>query len=174
MTTAVRLYDTLSRKLRPLEPADGQTFRMYCCGPTVYGPAHIGNFRTFILQDLLRRTLEASGLVTRHVRNVTDIDDKTIRQSQAEDKTLETFTRHWLDAFHKDGEDLNLLPPHVEPSAVEHIPQQIKLVEKLIQQGHAYVAGDQSVYFRVDSYPPYGRLSRLHERTITTRDRSSC
>jgi len=163
-----RIYDTLTRSMMPLMPSDGKTFRFYCCGPTVYGPAHIGNFRTFILQDILRRVIEASGIPTRHVRNVTDVDDKTIRQAQAEHKTLQAFTEHWLARFRADAEALNLLPPHVEPGAVAHIPLQIRMIEQLIGNGHAYAADDGSVYFRVNSFSHYGKLSRLFEREITT------
>jgi cysteinyl-tRNA synthetase len=164
----VQIYDTLSRSMQPITAADGTTFRFYCCGPTVYGPAHVGNFRTFIVQDLLRRVIEASGLPTRHVRNITDVDDKTIAQSQAAGQSLGDFTSHWLARFRADGEALNLLPPHVEPSAVEHIPEQIDLIQQLIDKNHAYVAEDGSVYYRVESFPCYGCLSRLAERKITT------
>lgn len=162
------IYDTSTRALQPLTPSDGDTFRFYCCGPTVYGPAHIGNFRTFLVQDLLRRVLEAAGMKTRHVRNVTDVDDKTIRQAQAEGKTLDAFTGYWLERFHADCQALHCLPPHVEPRAVEHIPLQVRMIEQLIEKGHAYVAPDGSVYYRVESFPHYGRLSRLDAREITT------
>ena len=107
--------------MRPLLPKAGKsTFGMYCCGPTVYGPAHIGNFRTFILQDVLRRTLEVDGLRVKHVRNITDVDDKTIRGAQAAKTTLSEFTNKWTDKFHTDCDALGLLKPHVEPSAVAH------------------------------------------------------
>jgi cysteinyl-tRNA synthetase len=158
----------MSREVRPIAPVDGETFRFYCCGPTVYGPAHIGNFRTFVLQDVFRRVVEASGLTTKHVRNITDVDDKTIRQSQAEDKSLQEFTGFWTARFHHDCRALHLLDPHVEPGAVEHIPEQIDLIARLLDKKHAYVGGDGSVYFRIDSFPDYGRLSRLQERSITT------
>lgn len=164
----LRLFNTSSRQVDVLHPLDGHTLRMYCCGPTVYGPAHIGNFRTFILQDVLRRVAEGIGLPTLHVRNITDVDDKTIRQSQAENLTLEEFTRRWTQAFHADCEALNLLPPHIEPSAVAHIPEQIELIRRLVEKQHAYRSEDGSVYFRVSSFPPYGRLSRLQNREIAT------
>lgn len=167
-TLQPRLHDTFTREILPLQPMDGREFRFYCCGPTVYGPAHIGNFRTFVLQDVFRRTLEAVGISTRHVRNITNVDDKTIRQSQAEGKSLGEFTEYWAERFHADCKALNLLPPHVEPGAVEHLPEQIALIEKLVAGGHAYQGGDGSVYFRIDSFPAYGALSRLQERTITT------
>ncbi len=162
----MKIYETMSRTLRDVLPMDGQTFRFYCCGPTVYGPAHIGNFRTFAVQDTFRRVLELSGLPTRHVRNLTDVDDKTIRQSQVEGKSLRAFTDFWRDKFHADCAALNLLTPHVEPSAVTHIPQQIDMIRQLITGGHAYQAADGSVYFKIASFPGYGRLSRLDTREL--------
>src|SRR6056300_915873 len=121
----LKLYDTLTREVREVFPMDGQSVRFYGCGPTVYGPAHIGNFRTFVMQDVFRRVLETSGQKTYHARNVTDVDDKTIRQSQAEGVPLHEFTDRWSKYFDKDCEALNLLAPHVQPSAVAHIPEQI-------------------------------------------------
>jgi len=162
----MRLYDTMSREGRELRPLDGTTFRFYCCGPTVYGPAHIGNFRTFVLQDVLRRALETSGMPTLHVRNITDVDDKTIRDSQAAGSTLKDFTAKWLKKFHDDCEALHCLPPHIEPSAVEHIPQQVAMIERLVEKGNAYAADDGSVYFKISSYPEYGRLSHLDTREL--------
>ena len=96
------LHDTLTRTMHPVRPLDGRTVRFYCCGPTVYGPAHIGNFRTFVVQDVFRRVIEALGFATLHVRNLTDVDDKTIRQSMAEGKSLAEFGEFWRDRFHAD------------------------------------------------------------------------
>src|SRR6218665_3593956 len=155
----MRLFDTLTRTERELSPIDGSTFRFYCCGPTVYGPAHIGNFRTFVLQDVFRRTLETSGIRTLHVRNITDVDDKTIRDSQKAGKSLTDFTGYWTEKFHADCEALACLPPHIEPSAVEHIPQQVEMIAKLVEKGHASASEDGSVYFRISSFPGHGQLS---------------
>lgn len=162
----MRLYDTLTRTDKELAPIDGKTFRFYCCGPTVYGPAHIGNFRTFVLQDVFRRTLETGGTATLHVRNVTDVDDKTIRDSQAAGQTLKDFTDHWTQRFHTDCRKLDLLEPHVEPSAIEHIPQQVSMISTLVDKGNAYASEDGSVYFKISSYPHYGQLSRLDTREL--------
>lgn len=162
----MRLFDTLTRTERELQPLDGTTFRFYCCGPTVYGPAHIGNFRTFVLQDVFRRTLETSGMRTFHVRNITDVDDKTIRDSRQAGQSLAEFTAGWTAKFHADCEKLGCLPPHLEPSAVAHLPQQIAMIEALVANGHAYAAADGSVYFKISSFPDYGRLSRLDEREL--------
>jgi len=162
----MRLYDTLTRETKELQPIDNETFRFYCCGPTVYGPAHIGNFRTFVMQDVFRRAIELGGVPTKHVRNLTDVDDKTIRDSQAASQTLIEFTRGWTEKYHEDCKALNCLMPDVEPGAVDHIPQQITMIEKLIKNGHAYAADDGSVYFKISSYPEYGALSHLDEREL--------
>ncbi len=164
----LRLHDTMTREDREIHPAPDGTLSLYCCGPTVYGPAHIGNFRTFVMQDVFRRTAETCGMRVRHVRNITDVDDKTIRQSQAEGKSLIDFTAYWSERFHADCMALNLLAPEQEPGAVGHIEQQVTLISRLVDKGHAYRAADGSVYFDVSSFPSYGRLSRLAERSITT------
>ena len=168
----LKLYDTLTRGVRDVFPMDEQTVRFYGCGPTVYGPAHIGNFRTFVMQDVFRRVLETSGQKTFHVRNLTDVDDKTIRQSQEEGLKLEDFTNKWTARFRKDCKLLNLMSPHAEPSAVSHIPEQISLIQRLIDAGKAYQASDGSVYFKVGAFSAYGRLSRLADREITTNETS--
>lgn len=162
------IHDTLGDALAPVEPADGKTLGFYCCGPTVYAAAHIGNFRTFVVQDVFRRVAELSGLRVKHVRNITNVDDKTIRESQAKGSTLADFTAHWTRKFHDDCDALNLLRPAVEPGAVEHIAEQVALTQALLDKGHAYQAPDGSVYFRVESFPSYGRLSRVRERELTT------
>ncbi len=119
-----------------------------------------------MLQDVFRRTLELSGLEAYHVRNLTDVDDKTIRDSQADGKSLTEFTNFWRDRFHEDCERLNNLTPHLEPSAVEHIPHQIRMIEELVEKGHAYRSDDGSVYYKVSSFDKYGRLSRLDQREL--------
>jgi len=167
----LKLYDTLTREVHEVFPMDGETVRFYCCGPTVYGPAHVGNFRTFVLQDVFRRALETSGQKTYHARNLTDVDDKTIRESQAEGVSLGDFTDRWTKRFDQDCQLLNLLPPHVQPSAVAHVPEQIALIQRLIDGGKAYQGPDGSVYFKVDSFEKYGALSRLADREITTSSR---
>ena len=162
------LYDTLTRRKQPVYGSDGKSLRLYCCGPTVYGPAHIGNFRTFVAQDLFRRVAELSGLPTTHVRNITDVDDKTIRESQASGKTLIAFTAHWRKMFQADCAALNLLSPHIEPSAVDHIPDQIRLISTLMEKKHAYQGDDGSVYFKVSSFADYGKLTRIDQRELRT------
>lgn len=170
---AIQLHDTLTRTQKPLQPEEEKPYGFYCCGPTVYGPAHVGNFRTFLLQDVLRRVLEVEGIEVNHVRNITDVDDKTIRQSQAEGKTLTEFTEHWTKIFHQDCQSLNMLPPTVEPKATEHIDEQIDLIQKLIDKGHAYESSDHSVYFKVSSCDHYGELSNLDQDSLKTQAENS-
>ena len=166
MPTTLYLYDTLTRQKKPIVTGDGAQLRFYCCGPTVYGPAHIGNFRTFIIQDLFRRVVELSGKKIRHVRNLTDVDDKTIRESQSAGVTLAAFTRQWKQQFHQDAAALHLLPPDVEPSAVGHISEQIAWIKRLVERGCAYQGRDNSVYFRTAAFTGYGKLSHLPERQL--------
>jgi cysteinyl-tRNA synthetase len=168
---AITLHDSLTREPRELRPAqpDG-VFRFYNCGPTVYAAAHIGNFRTFVVNDLLRRLLELEfgPDKVRHVRNLTDVDDKTIRRSREEGRPLGEVTKQWTDKFHADCKELNCLPPHEEPRAADprFIREQVNMIEVLMEKGNAYRAPDGSVYFKVSSYPDYGALSRVKEREL--------
>lgn len=169
---ALKLYDSLSRTLRELrrpDPADPKdVFTFYNCGPTVYAPAHIGNFRTFIVNDVIRRLLELEFGAARvkHVRNLTDVDDRTIGQAKKEQRPLAEITRKWTAKFHADCAALNLLVPHGEPTATGHIREQVNMIEVLMQKGHAYRAADGSVYFRIESFPGYGALSHIKEREL--------
>ena len=162
----LNLYDTQSGAMKPVQAEDGKQLRFYCCGPTVYAAAHIGNFRTFVVQDVFRRVVELGGLRTKHVRNITDVDDKTIRNSCAQGVPLQEYTAVWTDKFHADCKALNCLPPHVEPGAVAHIPEQIELVQMLMDKGHAYQSDDGSVYFRISSYADYGKLAHLDRQSL--------
>ncbi len=164
----VSFHNTLTRAVEPVIPQRGDTVGMYCCGLTVYDRGHIGNFRTFLLQDVMVRTLSVAGLKVRHVRNLTDVDDKTIAQSIQEGRSLKELTEHWTDVFHRDCQRLNMLPPKIEPKATEHVAEQIAMIEKLVASGHAYASEDGSVYFRVSSFDGYGKLSRLKERELLT------
>ena len=166
---ALQLFDSLKRETRELQPShsDG-VFRFYNCGPTVYAPAHIGNFRTFVVNDVLRRLLELEfgpGKV-KHVRNLTDVDDKTIKRARDEGRPLAEVTKQWTDKFHADCAALNCLPPHIEPTATGHIPEQVDMIDVLMKKGNAYRAPDGSVYFKVSSFDHYGELSRVKERVL--------
>jgi cysteinyl-tRNA synthetase len=162
----MQLYNTLTRRVEPFAPADGTTVRMYTCGPTVYNPAHLGNFRTFLFEDLLRRVLRLNGWTVLQVMNLTDVDDKIIARSVAQGKTIREVTEPVTEIFHRDREFLRIEPAEVYPKATEHIPEMIALVERLMSRGLAYQAEDASVYFAIARFPGYGKLSRLDTRQI--------
>jgi len=161
-----RLYNTLTRRVEPFAPADGRTVRMYTCGPTVYNPAHLGNFRTFLFEDLMRRVFQLRGWQVRQVMNLTDVDDKIIRRAVEQRKTIAEVTAPITEIFHRDREYLRIQPAEVYPQATDFIPQMIALVERLIARGVAYRAEDGSVYFAIDKFPGYGKLSRLDTREV--------
>jgi cysteinyl-tRNA synthetase len=156
----LELFNTLSGKVETLSPADGRAFRMYACGPTVYDYGHIGNFRTFIHVDVLRRTLKQLGIPVRHVMNVTDVDDKIIRNAAAAGVEIGTFTTKFEAAFFEDMASLNLESPEVIPHATDNIPEMVALIENLRDQDIAYQAEDGSWYFRIARFPEYGKLSK--------------
>jgi cysteinyl-tRNA synthetase len=164
--TEFRLYNTLSRRIEPFAPSDGKTVRIYSCGPTVYNPAHLGNFRTFLFVDLLRRTLRLRGWKVRQVMNLTDVDDKIIRRADEQGKKIAEITEPMAEIFFKDRDYLRIEPAEVYPKATDYIPQMIALVQRLIESGVAYGADDGSVYFAIDRFPEYGRLSQLDKREV--------
>jgi cysteinyl-tRNA synthetase len=161
-----RLYNTLTRQVEPFAPADGRTVRMYTCGPTVYNPAHLGNFRTFLFEDLMRRVFVLRGWRVNQVMNLTDVDDKIIRRAVEQGKTIGEVTAPIVDIFHQDREFLRIQPAESYPKATDYIPQMIALVERLLEKGVAYKAEDGSLYFAIDKFPSYGRLSRLDKREV--------
>jgi cysteinyl-tRNA synthetase len=162
----MQLYNTLTRRVEPFAPADGTTVRMYTCGPTVYNPAHLGNFRTFLFEDLLRRVLRLNGWTVRQVMNLTDVDDKIIMRSAAQGKTIREVTEPVTETFYRDRDFLRIEAAEVYPKATEHIPEMIALIERLMARGLAYQAEDSSVYFAIARFPGYGKLSRLDTRQI--------
>ena len=168
-----RLYNTLTRAVEPFAPENGTTVQMYTCGPTVYNPAHLGNFRTFLFEDLLRRTLRLRGWGVRQVMNLTDVDDKIITRASQTGRTITEVTSPIVDIFHADRKYLRIEDAEVYPKATETIPEMIELVETLMKRGVAYLAEDGSVYFAIDRFPTYGRLSRLDTREIKTGARVS-
>ncbi len=161
-----RLYNTLTRRVESFAPADGQTARFYSCGPTVYNPAHLGNFRTFLFNDLLRRALRLHGWKVRQVMNLTDVDDKIIKRAVEQGKQITEITEPVTEIFDADRRYLRIEPAEVYPKATQYIPQMIALVERLVKAGVAYEAEDGSVYFAIARFPQYGRLSRLDTREI--------
>ena len=154
----LRFYNTLSQQVEEFHPAQGNTVRMYTCGPTVYDYAHIGNFRTFTFVDLLRRWLRLSGFALNHVMNITDVDDKIIRNAVAQHKSLEEYTQVYTQAFLDDCKALRLEPPERWTPATKHIGDMVGAIEHLTAGSHTY-ASDGSVYFRIASFPGYGKLS---------------
>ena len=161
-----RLYNTLSRQVEPFAPADGTTVRMYTCGPTVYNPAHLGNFRTFLFEDLMRRVLALRGWTVHQVMNLTDVDDKIIKRALEQGKTITQVTEPVIEIFHRDRQYLRIQSAEEYPKATAYIPQMIALVERLVARDVAYQAEDGSVYFAIRKFPEYGRLSRLDTREI--------
>jgi cysteinyl-tRNA synthetase len=165
-STPFRLYNTLTRRVEDFAPADGRTVRMYTCGPTVYNPAHLGNFRTFLFEDLMRRVLALRGWSVHQVMNLTDVDDKIIRRAQEQGKTITQVTEPVIEIFHRDREYLRIQPAEDYPKATDFIPQMIALVERLVARDVAYQAEDGSVYFAIDRFATYGQLSRLDTREV--------
>jgi cysteinyl-tRNA synthetase len=162
----LKLFNTISRSVQEFAPLAPPKVGMYCCGPTVYDFAHIGNWRTFVFADLVRRYLEFKSFQVTHVMNITDIEDKIIKRVRETKTTLPEFTGKFEAAFFEDLKTLNCLSPHQTPRATEHIPEIISLIEKLIARGIAYKAADGSVYFSIEKYRGcgcnYGQLLKLN------------
>ncbi len=167
---ALRLFNTYSREVEEFTPLDaaGRTVKLYTCGPTVYGFAHIGNFRTFIFEDLLQRHLEARGYKVDRVMNLTDVDDKTIRNSREQGKALDEFTAPFKKAFFEDLHVLRIKPARAFPEATapEYIARMVSMIETLVERDYAYQADDRSVYYRINRFPEYGHLAHLDLETL--------
>lgn len=161
-----RLYNSLTRSVEPFAPADGNTVRLYTCGPTVYNPAHLGNFRTFLFEDLLRRVLRLRGWAVEQVMNLTDVDDKIIKRATERGLSITALTTPVIETFHADREYLRIQRAEHYPRATGFIAEMIDLVKRLEANGVAYKADDGSVYFAIDKFEGYGRLSRLDTREI--------
>ncbi len=168
----IQLYDTMTRSKRPFEPLEPGKVKMYACGPTVYGDPHIGNFRSFVSADLLRRWLEYRGYDVTMIMNVTDIDDKTIRDSAKAGEPIKQFTQRYTRSFLRGLDLLNIRRATANPRATEYIPQMIIFIQALLDKGAAYVAED-GVYFDIDKYPHYGRLSGMDLAQAQTTERMS-
>lgn len=158
---AFELFNTETRQKEAVFPADGKVVRLYTCGPTVYDFAHIGNFRTFVFEDVLKRALCFFGMKVVHVMNLTDVDDKTIRGAIQKNISLDAFTKPFKEAFFEDLKTLNVVFADHYPEAVSYIPKMIEIIEELMRQSVAYKGADGSIYFAIAKFPQYGRLSHL-------------
>ena len=157
----MNVYNSLTRRVEPLVPLAENTVRLYTCGPTVYNFAHIGNFRAYTFEDILRRVIQFNGMKVRQVMNLTDVDDKTIKGANAQGVALTDYTKTYKDAFFADLGKLNVQPAEVYPAATDHIPEMIALVQTLMEKGVAYQSEDGSVYFAVTKFPGYGKLAHI-------------
>jgi len=167
----IQLHDTLSGAKQPLEPLEPGHVRMYSCGPTVYGPVHIGNFRSALYADVLVRHLRRRGLRVTWVMNITDIDDKIIKGAAAAGVGIDELAERWLERFLADAETLRMTRPDVLPRATAHIEDMVALIRILLDRDHAYRTDDGSIFFRIASWPTYGRLARLDPENLRVGER---
>ncbi|MFZ2411312.1 MAG: class I tRNA ligase family protein, partial [Candidatus Methanoperedens sp.] len=156
----LRLFNTLTREKEKFEPL-GDVVGIYTCGPSVYQYAHIGNFRTFIFEDVLVRYLRFKGYKVKRVMNLTDVEDKAIAMAKKEGKTLRELTEFYSKVFFEDMKTLALLDADVFPKATEHVPEIVKIIKKMMERGFAYRGKDGSVYYDVSKFKDYGKLSHL-------------
>ncbi len=157
----MQFYNTLTRQKESFSPLNKKEVLFYSCGPTVYNYPHIGNYRAYIFADTLKRVLLYGGYKVKHVMNITDIDDKTIRDAQKESKSLKEFTEFYTEEFYKDIESLNIIKPKKFTKATDYIDEMVDVIQKLIKNGLAYKSEDGSVYFNIKKFPNYGKLSHL-------------
>jgi cysteinyl-tRNA synthetase len=155
-----RFFNTLTGRVEDFQPLEDNLVRMYACGPTVYDYGHIGNFRTFIFVDLLRRFLRQSGYQLKHAMNITDVDDKIIRNAAQQGVSVQEYTRKYEQAFREDAAFLNIEQPEIVVRATEHIKEMAEFIRALVDSGHAYRTDDGSYYFRIATFPSYGKLSK--------------
>jgi len=158
---AIRFHNSLSRQVEEFVPLRPGAVRLYTCGPTVYNFAHLGNFRAYVFEDLLRRVLRHAGYQVTQVMNLTDVDDKTIRDSRAAGVSLAEYTQRYKDAFFADLDTLRIERAEHYPAATDHVPEMIAMIEKLLAQGYAYRGEDGSIYFSIAKFPAYGQLARI-------------
>lgn len=158
---ALYLYNTATKALQEVKPSASAPLTMYTCGPTIYHFVHIGNLRTFVFEDVLRRTILYFGMPLVHVMNITDVDDKTIKGALAQNVSLKEFVEPYRKGFFEDLKTLNIQPAEHYPLATDYIPEMIQMIQKLLDKKHAYVGKDKSVYFRIETFPGYGKLSHL-------------
>jgi len=156
----LRFHNTLTNEIEEFQPLNDKEVKLYTCGPTVWNFAHIGNFRTFIFDDILRRYLKFKGYNLIHVMNITDVDDRIINESAKRNITIDALTTPFIKAFWEDLDSLNCERPEIAPRATEHIDEMIKIIQTLLDNGHAYQS-EGSTYYRISSFPEYGKLSKI-------------
>ncbi len=169
----LQFYNSLSRKKEKFSPIETGSVKIYTCGPTVYDKAHIGNFRTFLFEDFLKRTLIALGYKVTHIMNITDVDDKTIQRANVSGKSLSEITDHFTELFWNDLTVLNIIPADHYPRATDHVRGMIKLIKSLITKDYAYVTDDGSVFFKISSFSSYGALTNIDISQMKQSDRVS-
>ena len=157
----IRFFNTLSRQIEEFRPLEAGKVRMYICGPTVWNFQHIGNFRTFIFADIMRRYLKYKGYELTHVFNLTDVDDRIINEAAKQNISIDEFTAPFIQYFWEDFDALGLERPEVTPRATQHIPEMIDIIAKLLENGHAYES-EGSIYYRISAFPDYGKLSKIN------------
>jgi cysteinyl-tRNA synthetase len=165
----MQIYNTLTKKKEEFVPLRGGEVKIYTCGPTVYDFAHVGNFRAYVFQDVFKRYMRYRGFAVTHVMNITDVDDKTIKNSIAEGVTLRELTGRYERAFFEDLETLNIEKPDITPKATEHIGDMVKVIEGLMEKGHAYRGSDGSIYFDISKFKDYGALARIKPKEQKTK-----
>ena len=170
---ALRLFNTLTKNLEEFKPSDSKRVTLYSCGPTVYTFAHIGNFRTFVFIDLLKRYLKFLGFEVHHIMNITDVDDKIIQKCSEESRTREDLTEEFTQAFFDDLESLKIEPASIYPKATDHIGEMQTLISKLIDQNYAYQSRDGSVFFKLSEFSDYGKLSGIDREGLSQTERVS-
>jgi cysteinyl-tRNA synthetase len=162
----LKLYNTLTRKKEEFKPLKGKKVGFYSCGPTVYNFMHIGNLKSFLAEDVFKRYLIYKGFEVKHVRNITDVDDKTIRDSKKEGLSLKEFTDKYTKAFMEDLEAVRIMPADIYPKATEHVKEMVALVKKLLEKGIAYKGEDRSIYYNIKKFPEYGKLAHIDFRKL--------
>lgn len=157
----LRFHNNLTDRIEEFQPLEDNKVSMYICGPTVWNFAHIGNFRSFTFGDILRRYLKYKGYQVTHVMNLTDVDDRIINESKKAGKTIDEFVQPFIEAFWEDVDALGIERPEIAPRATEHIAEMIEIIQKLLDNDHAYEAGG-SIYYRISAFPEYGKLSKIN------------
>jgi len=165
---ALKLFNTLGRRWEVFTPIDASEVKIYSCGPTVYDYPHLGNYRAYLAADILKRALIYNGYKVKQVMNITDVDDKTIKNSQIAGKSLSEFTNFYTQAFFRDRDTLNILPATIYTKASDYIPQMVKLIEELLAKNYAYKTAEGNVYFSIQSYAEYGQLAQVKPGNLET------